>query len=305
MCEELDALRLNFSANNLLLLDFTLAFIMFGVALNLKAADFRRVWQEPKRALTGVASQFLLLPALTFVLVWFLQPCPSIALGMFLVAACPGGNVSNFICLLAKGNIALSVSLTAIATVLSVVMTPFNFTFWASLYPPASALLYGDIQMDPASIFLKVLLVLGLPLALGMIVATRYPGFTAKVIKPIRILSLVIFGGYVVGALASNWSFVVNYIQYVFLIVLVHNLIALATGYGSAFLMRLEEVDRRSISIETGIQNSGVALVLIFGDIFNGLGGMAMIAALWGIWHMIAGSVLAAVWSKRVPAPAK
>lgn len=304
MCEELDALRLNFSQNNLLLLDFTLAFIMFGVALNLKAADFKRVWQQPKTALTGVVSQFFILPALTFGLVWLIQPCPSIALGMFLVAACPGGNVSNFICLLAKGNIALSVSLTAIATVLSVVMTPFNFTFWASLYPPASELLFGDIQMDPGSIFLKVLLVLGLPLALGMLVATRFPNLTQKILKPIRILSLVIFGGYVVGALAANWTFVVNYIQYVFLIVLVHNFIALGTGYGSAWLMGLKETDRRSISIETGIQNSGVALVLIFGDIFNGLGGMAMIAALWGIWHMVAGSALAAIWSRKVPAEA-
>jgi BASS family bile acid:Na+ symporter len=302
MCEELDGLQLNFSESNLLLLDLSLAFIMFGVALNLNVEDFKRVWQHPKKALTGVFSQFLILPALTFVFVWVLKPCPSIALGMILVAACPGGNLSNFICLLARGNVALSVSLTAIASVLSVVMTPFNFTFWASLYPPAAELLFGEIQMDLGSIFLKIFLILGLPLAMGMMVATRFPKITAKITKPIRVLSLIIFASYIVGALAANWEYVVDYVQYVILIVFFHNVIALSTGYGTAWLMRLPEFDRRSISIETGIQNAGVALVLIFGEIFNGLGGMAMIAALWGIWHLLAGSALAAFWSRREPA---
>ena len=304
MCEELDGLRLNFSEGNLLLLDLTLAFIMFGVALNLKLVDFKRVWDHPKKAFTGMVSQFLVLPALTFLFVWIIKPCPSIALGMMLVAACPGGNLSNFICLLAKGNVALSVSLTAIVSVVSLVMTPFNFTFWASLYPPAAELLFGEIQMDTASIFIKILLILGLPLALGMMVASRFPRFTSKITKPIRVLSLIIFASYIVGALVANWEYVVTYVQYVILIVFFHNLIALLTGYGSAWLVGLPEFDRRSISIETGIQNSGVALVLIFGEIFDGLGGMALIAALWGIWHLIAGSALAAFWSRREPATA-
>ncbi|MEL7530802.1 MAG: bile acid:sodium symporter family protein [Bacteroidota bacterium] len=302
MCEEIDAIRLNFSEGSLILLDFTLAFIMFGVALNLRWEDFQRVIAKPKIPLVGVASQFLFLPALTWVLVNLLEPCPSMALGMFLVAACPGGNVSNFLALLSKANVALSVSLTAIATVLSIFMTPLNFTFWASLYPPAAQMLYEDIDMDPVSIFIKVLLVLGLPLALGMWTASKLPKFTSKALKPVQVLSLLIFGGYVVAAIAGNWEFILKYVPYVIGIVFLHNALALLTGYTSGFLVGAPLRDRRSISIETGIQNSGVALVLVFGTLFDGLGGMALIAALWGVWHLVVGISLATIWSRRVPA---
>ncbi|MFK7925496.1 MAG: bile acid:sodium symporter family protein [Bacteroidia bacterium] len=302
MCEEIDAIRLNFSEGSLILLDFTLAFIMFGVALNLRWEDFQRVIAKPKIPLAGVASQFLFLPALTWVLVYILEPCPSMALGMFLVAACPGGNVSNFLALMSKANVALSVSLTAIATVLSIFMTPLNFTFWASMYPPAAQMLYDDIDMDPLAIFIKVLLVLGLPLVVGMWTASKFPTFTKKALKPIQALSLLIFASYVVAAIVGNWEFIWKYVPYVIGIVFLHNALGLLTGYMSGYLVRAPQRDRRSISIETGIQNSGVALVLVFGTLFDGLGGMALIAALWGVWHLIAGISLAMIWSKRSPA---
>lgn len=304
MCEEIDAVRLNFSEESLIFLDLTLAIIMFGVALNLRWEDFQRVISKPKIPLIGVASQFLFLPAITWLLVYLIQPCPSMALGMFLVAACPGGNVSNFLALLSKANVALSVSLTAVATVLSIIMTPLNFTFWASLYPPAAQMLYEDIDMDPLSIFIKVLLILGLPLALGMWTASRFPRFTERVHKPIQTLSLIIFAAYVFAAIFNNWEFIFKYVPYVIGIVFVHNASALLTGYMSGYLVKAPRQDRRSLSIETGIQNSGVALVLIFGDLFNGLGGMALIAALWGVWHLIVGISLASIWSRRSPVPA-
>lgn len=299
MCETFDSETLHFSGESLFFLDLTLFVIMYGVALALKVEDFVRLKEKPFAPIIGLISQFVLLPALTLLLVWILNPCPSMALGMFLVAACPGGNISNFMSLLAKANAALSVSLSAIATLLAIIMTPFNFAFWSGFYPPAQALL-SEISLDPVDIFIKILTILGLPLLLGMWTARKFPVFTSKITKPIRTLSIIIFGGYVIGALVLNWSFFTQYILYIIPIVFIHNAVALAGGYSIASISRLPVRDRRTISIETGIQNSGLALVLIFGPIFNGLGGMAMIAALWGIWHIVAGLSVATVWS-RIP----
>ncbi|MCI4671661.1 MAG: bile acid:sodium symporter family protein [Bacteroidia bacterium] len=299
-CAALDKVHLNFSPQSLIFLDITLFIIMFGVALSLKPSDFVSLWQRPKPALVGIISQFLLLPAITLLLVTVIQPCPSIALGMFLVAACPGGNVSNFISQMAQGNVALSVSLSALSTTASMVMTPFTFLFWAQWYAPAAAMLEA-ISLDPLSIILKILVILGIPLVLGMIVAQSFPKFTAKIQGPMKTLSLIIFGGYIVAALAGNWEAFKMYVQYIVGYVVIHNALALAGGYFLAHLAQIKERDRRTVAIETGIQNSGLALVLIFGPIFNGMGGMAMIAALWGIWHIVAGLSVASIWSRLMP----
>jgi bile acid:Na+ symporter, BASS family len=304
MCESLDSVQLNFSASGLLVLDISLAIIMFGVALSLTLEDFRRVLMAPRLPLIGLFAQLFLLPALTFLLVWLVRPCPSMALGMFLVAACPGGNVSNFIVLLARGNVALSVSLSAISTSLAIVTTPLNFAFWAGMYAPAADLMQA-IPMEPGAILIKILTILGLPLMLGMWTAKRFPELTAKISPPIRKLSILIFGCYIVAALAVNFDYLLTYLGYVILLVLAHNAIALGSGYGFAWLMGLAQTERRTISIETGIQNSGLALVLIFDpQIFGGLGGMAMIAACWGIWHLISGMGMATLWGYISPATA-
>lgn len=299
-CASLDQVRLNFSPESLMFLDATLFVIMFGVALSLKPADFISLWQRPRSALVGILSQFLLLPALTLLLVYLIQPCPSIALGMFLVAACPGGNISNFISQMAKGNVALSVSLSAVSTTASIVMTPFSFLFWAQWYEPAAQLL-AEISLNPTDILLKILLILGIPLALGMWTAHRFPKLTDRIKNPMKRISLLIFGGYIVAALVGNWDAFRTYFQYIVGYVFLHNALALAGGYFLGYLSQLKERDRRTVSIETGIQNSGLALVLIFGPIFNGMGGMAMIAALWGIWHIVAGLTIAKIWSRLIP----
>ncbi len=298
MCSELDQITLNFSPNSLWWLDITLAIIMFGVALNLRIDDFKEVLKAPKTPLLGLFSQLIILPALTLLLVRLIQPCPSLALGMFLVAACPGGNISNFISLLAKGNVALSVSLSALSTSLSVIFTPLSFTFWSSLYRPTAELM-AQIAIDPISIFIKILMILALPLAIGMWVAQRFPNFTNKIGRPMRVMSILIFGAYVVIALISNFEYFVKYASYVIFLVMGHNAVALLAGYTVGRLGGLPEADRRTLSIETGIQNSGLALVLIFSPIFNGLGGMAMIAAMWGLWHMVSGLSLGFLWSRN------
>ncbi len=292
----IDQIQLNFSEGSLLFMNISLSIIMFGVALEIKPEHFRRIFQKPKLVLTGVFCQFFLLPFLTLLLVMALNPHPSLALGMFMVAACPGGNISNFFTLLSKGNVALSVSLSAIATLSAIVMTPFNFNFWGGLYGPTAELLQ-TIHIDFLEMLKIVLLLLGIPLVLGMWFAYRFPEITAKIVKPIKILSILFFLGFVVAAFAANFDNFINYVGAVFILVLLHNGVALLSGYSVAALLGLEEPDRRCITIETGIQNSGLALILIF-NFFDGLGGMGVVAAWWGIWHMVSGLTLATIFTK-------
>ncbi|GHB23671.1 bile acid:sodium symporter family protein [Mongoliitalea lutea] len=297
MIEQLDGSVLNFNQDSLRILNFSLAIIMFGVALDLKFNDFRYIAKQPKSFIAGILSQFLFLPALTLVLAHILHLPASVSLGMFLVAACPGGNVSNFITHLAKGNTALSVSLTAFSTVFSIVLTPLNFTLWASFYSPADAML-KSISLSYLEVFQTVALILGIPLLLGMYVSRKYPNWALKATKILKPLSIIIFAGFVTVAFTGNYKLFLQFIGLIFFWVLAHNFTALFAGFGLAKVFSLSQEDTKTLTIETGIQNSGLALVLIF-TYFDGLGGMAIIAAWWGIWHIISGMSLAFLWKKK------
>lgn len=287
----IDSAVINFSPNSLLLLNAILGIVMFGVSLDLKLADFQRLAKTPKPVFVGVVAQFILLPALTFALVLIAKPQASIALGLMLVAACPGGNISNFFSHRAGGNTALSVSLTGIATLLAVVMTPLNVSFWGSLYPPTAELVRST-QVDPVQMVLTLFMLLILPMAAGILLNERHNALAAKLRRPIQTFSLVFFAVFVVAALFGNWASFKSYIGLVFFLVLAHNALALLSGSSLAKLARLGTPEHRTITIETGIQNSGLGLVLIF-SFFGGLGGMAIVAAWWGIWHIIAGFTVA------------
>ncbi|PRY90937.1 bile acid:sodium symporter family protein [Mongoliibacter ruber] len=294
MFENLDQSKLNFNQDSLLLLNISLAIIMFGVALDLKIKDFKYIGQNPKAFYLGITSQFFLLPFLTLILVSVVKPPPSVALGMFLVAACPGGNVSNFMTHLSKGNTALSVSLTAFSTAFSILLTPFNFALWSSLYEPTSILL-RDISLSYYDVFQTVALILGIPLLLGMYINHRLPNWSSKATKVLKPVSILIFAGFVVIAFIGNYDLFLKFISLIFLWVFGHNIVALLSGYSLAKIGKLSLEDTKTLTIETGIQNSGLALVLIF-TYFEGLGGMAIIAAWWGIWHIISGMSIAFAW---------
>jgi BASS family bile acid:Na+ symporter len=293
----IDSLQINFNAETLWFLNFALAFVMFGIALDISVADFKRLLKDPKPILVGVFSQFLILPALTFLLVLIMKPIPSMALGMFMVAACPGGNISNFITHLAKGNTALSVSLTAIATLLAIVMTPLNLQLWGSLYEPTATIL-TEVAISPWEMIKLVSLLLGIPLILGMWVNHQRPNFAKQLAKILKIASLVFFVALICMALYNNRDIFMDYVSYVFLLVLVHNVVAFATGFSLAKVFGLSKQNVRSITVETGIQNSGLGLLLIF-TFFDGLGGMALLAAFWGIWHLVSGLLLASYWGNK------
>lgn len=311
--EVLDNVRLNFSPAGLLALNVTIAFIMFGVALDIKLKQFKDLMMNPKSVIVGVISQFVFLPAVTFLFIILLNPTPTVALGMILIAACPGGNISNFMSSLAKGNVALSVSLTAISTVAATFMTPLNFAIWGKLfvkhYTNATA---GDylvpIEIDLWQMVQTVVILLGIPVVLGLLTSQFLPKLTEKIKKPIRQLSIIIFIAFVIILLSANFDHFMRFIHLVFIIVLIHNGLALATGYYSATIFKLPVIDIRTVTIETGIQNSGLALVLMFNPkIFPPeleLGGMTIIAAWWGVWHIISGLAISTFWAKKtIPQP--
>jgi len=291
-----DAIQLNFVEDALFTINLSLCFIMFGVALGIKIDDFKSIMKNPKSAILGIVSQFILLPFLTFLMVMIFKPHPSIGLGMILIAACPGGNISNFMTSWAKGNAALSVTLTAFATLSAVVLTPFNFFLYGKFFAPD---IMSNISVSLVEMLKTVFILLGLPLIAGMLVNHYLPKLTKKIIKPINYVSVLIFLAIVVLAFLNNLENFKNYISMVLLFVFIHNIVAMFTGWSLAKLFKRDLADTKTITIETGIQNSGLGLILIF-NFFGGLGGMALVAAWWGIWHIISGLTVSSLWSKKV-----
>ena len=291
-----EAISINFNPESQLALNLMLAFIMFGVALDLKWSDITRAFRKPKPTLLGLFSQFLLLPTLTFGLAFIWKPAPGLALGMFLVAACPGGTVSNFMSSMAKADLGLSVTLTAISTLLCLFFTPFNFELWSGLYPETGELL-KSVSLDAMELFKTVFLFLILPVFIGMFVGTRKPVLTGKIMKPVRWISMLIFLVFVIAAFLNNKDNFIEYAELVMALVIVHNFLALAAGYTVGRIGKLGGPASRSLAIETGIQNAALGLVICF-KFFPEIGEMALLCATWGIWHILSGMTISAVWSR-------
>ena len=309
---QLDPVRINFSKGGMDTINIVLAFVMFGVALGIRPAMFKEVFTKPKAFITGAVSQWILLPAVTFLLVMVLNRwiTPMVAMGMILVASCPGGNISNFITSLSKGNRELSVSLTAFSTLFAPISTPANFAIWGGLYVrflnkhAAGALV--PLTIPFWEMFKTVFILLGIPLVLGMLCTHFLPKVANALKKPLQYLSIVFFIAMVVLAFAQNLKLFLHYIQWIFLIVLLHNACALGTGFGAASLMKTSQRDRRTITIEVGIQNSGLGLILLFNPKLFPLtlqnGGMLFVTAWWGVWHIIAGLTIAMIFRmKKLP----
>jgi len=271
---------------------------MFGVALDLKLSDFTYISKNPKSVIVGLFSQWIILPILTLILIWIIRPEYSLALGMILISACPGGNVSNYAVHLAGANTALSVIITTTSTLFCVLSTPILFSCMSKWLPGVSTQpIEFDISFYNMAITIGQLILL--PILFGQIMTIFFPEWVKKIRKPIKILSLLIFIAFVIVAIAGNLQNLQKYIGHVFFIVMLHNGLALTIGYVWANkLMKLDVPESRAISIETGIQNSGLALILIF-NYYDGKGGMALIAAWWSVWHLLSASGLAYVWRKK------
>jgi BASS family bile acid:Na+ symporter len=295
---DIDNIRINFDESGLWMLNIAIAIIMFGVALGISINDFKRLFKSPKIVFVGVFSQFFLLPAATFLAIILIKPHPSFALGMMMIAACPGGNVSNFFSKMAGGNAALSVSLTAFASLACILMTPLNLQFWGSLYAPTNTIL-KTVSLDPYELFKLVSLILGIPLILGMLMKQYYKERSLKIEKMLKPISMLVFIILILIAFSQNLEIFVNHIHHVLFLVVFHNLFAYVLGFYTAKVFKLDKKNCKTIAIETGIQNGGLGLLLIF-SFFDGLGGMALLAAFWGIWDVFSGMALAYYWGRKI-----
>ena len=308
--ESLSDLTINFGGGGMMIVNLILAFVMFGVALGIKTSTFKEVFKKPKSVIVGVLMQWVGLPLVTFIVALALNQwiTPMIALGMILVACCPGGNISNFISSLSKGNVELSVSMTAITTALAPIVTPFNFWLWGNLYAYIVSVKQDipELSIPFLPMLYQILLLLGVPIVLGLLFSRRHPNATKKITKPAQVLSILLFIGMVVVSFSQNWQIFIDNIIYVFFIVLVHNACALATGYFGGRLAKLPIKDCRSLTVEIGIQNSGLGLVLLFNPVIfppeiwhQHYGGMLLITAWWGIWHIVAGLTVAFLFRRK------
>ena len=297
----IDQIQVTLNAGGMNTINIILAFVMFGVALGIRPGLFVEVFSKPKSVLLGMGCQLLLLPAFTCLLAillsWWISPM--MGLGMILVAACPGGNISNFMSSLAKANIELSVSLTAISTALAIFLTPFNFWLWGNAYLHFAPVAHEvpTLVIPLWDVFKTIFILLGIPLTLGILTSRFLPRIADTLKKPLQWISIFFFIAMVVLSFTGNMEAFLKCIKYIFLVVLIHNLMALGIGFLTGTVFKVPRKDRRTLTIETGIQNSGLGLVLLLGtSLFSNFpphGGMLVITAWWGIWHIISGLTVA------------
>lgn len=297
LLDKIDEIQLNFSEDTMLIMNICLMLIMFSVALDMKYSDFKKVIQFPKSVGIGLFAQLILLPILTVLIILVFEFPPSVNLGLLMIAACPGGNVSNFATHLSKGNTALSVTLTSMVTLGAIFLTPFTFTFWSGFVPGTDAIM-ENISLRFIDLFKIIVQLIFIPLTLGMLINQKLPSFADKIRTFFKRLAILIYAAFIIVALATNIDNIINYLYLVFFIVIFHNISAMALGYYFPRLLKRSKFDSRAICFETGIQNSGLGLILII-NFFGGLGGMVVVAAWWGIWDLISSFGLAMYWNRR------
>lgn len=274
-----------------------LMFIMFSVALGLRVEHFRMVARAPGDVIKGLLVQVVALPAVTMVFVYLLSLPASIALGLIIVASCPGGNVSNFFCKLSHANVAYSVTLTALSSVVAVFMIPISILFWGGFYAPIADLLQS-IDLDRGMFLARTVVLLGVPLFIGMAVAHKWPDLSDKIQQKALPASIVLLFALVLISLTNNADLILNYWPAIMGIVTGHNLLAFLLGGTVGRLLLSDRAKRRTLVFEVGLQNTGLGLVILLSQ-FKGIGGAALITATWGIWHLFTGLALAVFYRQR------
>ncbi len=297
--ELLDSITLNLGGGSELALALILSLMMFAVALGLRTEHFRFFKDNPKIYFAGVIAQIIGLPALTLLICYIVNPPASVALGMILIACCPGGNTSNLLALFGRANTALSVSLTATSSLAAAFITPVSIIFWSQLYPPTATLL-TEINLDKWSFLQNTMMILAVPLLLGMLIARFAPTLSAKLQKPLSALAGIGLIVIIIGACLQYLPVFFQLGLAIFALVIAHNGLAFLMGFMAGVLTKANTPSRRALTFEVGIQNSGLGIVILLTQL-GGLGGAGVVAGLWGTWHIIAGLLLVAVfrWNDR------
>jgi BASS family bile acid:Na+ symporter len=294
---DVDDIHIDFDASAITFMKIVIAMILFGVALDTTLEDFAAVLKRPVPIIIGVVAQFLILPALTLLLTILLDVRGSVALGMILVACCPPGNISNILTHRAGGDVALSVSMTAVSNVLTIFMLPINLAFWGGLSPAGDDIL-TSVDLDPVKTFFEIALVIGLPFVAGVTITRLWPRVGSRAHKIVGPVSFVLLFLIIILGFVGNWDIFKSYISIVLLAVALQNALALLLGFGIARVTRLPGRSQKAMTFEVGVRNTGLGLVLVFAY-FDGLGGMALVAAWWGLYDILVGLVVATIWKRR------
>ncbi|WP_082235424.1 bile acid:sodium symporter family protein [Halobacillus massiliensis] len=263
-----------------------LGVVMFGMGLTLKPVDFKLVLKKPIPVIIGVAAQFILMPLIALMLAYIMNLPAELAAGLVLLGSVPGGTASNVMVYLARGNLALSVAMTSLSTMLAPILTPLILLALAGQWLP----------VDPAAMFLSIVQVIIIPITLGVLIRKFFPVIVDKSTAVIPLISVTAIIVIVSAVVAANAGSIATSGLLIFSAVMLHNLLGLSLGYLTGLLMRLDESNRRAISIEVGMQNSGLGVALATAH-FGPLAALPNVIA--AVWHNISGPILATVWSKK------
>ncbi|MBC6972818.1 bile acid:sodium symporter family protein [Bacillus sp. Xin] len=263
-----------------------LGIVMFGMGLTLKAVDFKMIVTKPLPVTIGVCAQFIIMPLVAYALAYMMNLPAELAAGLVLLGSVPGGTSSNVMVYLAKGNLPLSIAMTSLSTLLAPIATPFILLLLAGQWMP----------VDPMSMFLSIVQVIIVPITLGIAVRKFFPAVVNKGITVVPLISVLAIIIIVSAVISANVSSIASSGLFIFAAVMLHNAFGFLLGYLTAFVLGLDEGTRRAISIEVGMQNSGLGVALATAH-FGSLAALPSVLA--AVWHNIAGPILATFWSKK------
>jgi len=296
--QAIDQATFNFNPQIGLAVAVMVGFLVFAVALDLTWEQFRQVLRKPRVPGVGLLAQYLVLPAVAFGIGLLMADTPSIALGLLLVACCPAGALSNYLTGVARGNVATSVSMTAISTLTSIVATPLLVAFWASLNPATRAVLQ-QIDIDPKRVVMVLVIMLVAPITAGMFIRAKRPGTADRIRLWVRRVAGMVFAVVVAILLLGNIKVLGSFAGSALPPVLVTFAVAASLGWGLARASGLRAAHRRAVTLEVAFQNVALAIGLAVA-FFPELAGVAITSIRWGVVHLTVGFALAALWT-RVP----
>ncbi len=268
-------------------INYLLGVVMFGMGLMLNLNDFKMVFSRPKDILIGCAAQFIVMPALAWILAKLFELDEALAIGVILVGCCPGGTASNVITFLAKGDLALSVGMTSVSTVVAPFLTPLLTWMLAG----------HNVNVNIVSMFLSILWVIIIPIAAGYLVKTLWGNFTEKAVVYLPAFSSVVIAFIVAIVISANVNELAKGGLMIIIVVMLHNLCGLALGYILASMLKLSIDKRKAISIEVGMQNSGLASSLAHTHFANYP--LATVpGAIFSVWHNLSGAIVAKIYSR-------
>ena len=271
-----------------------LGIIMFGMGMTMTLADFKGVLQSPKAVCIGVIAQFVLMPSLAYLLCQLFQLPAEIAVGVILVGCCPGGTASNVITYMAKGNIALSVACTSVATLLAPILTPSIFYLLASQW----------LKIDATSMFVSILQVVLFPIILGLITRGLFKQKVEQYIQVLPLVSVLAIVAIVAAIIAGSQAAILQSGALILAVVILHNGLGYLFGFWASRCFKLAYADCKAVSIEVGMQNSGLGVALAAVH-FAASPITAVPSAIFSLWHNVSGPALATYWAAKTEKAAK